>query len=64
MSRKLDDANELLSTLKNAVVALDHGETLPILIEKVCKVLDQDRFKENPLFATTIESLREGEDKI
>ncbi len=64
MSRKLDDANELLSTLKNAVVALDHGEALPILIEKVCKVLDQDRFKENPLFATTIESLREREDKI
>ena len=60
MRRKLQEANELLDSLKQAVVAQDEGDALPVLVDKVCRVLNQNMLKSNPLFATTVDCLREG----
>ena len=60
MRRKLQEADELLDSLKQAVVSQDEGDALPVLVDKVCRVLNQDMLKSNPLFATTVACLREG----
>ena len=36
------------------------GDALPVLVDKVCRVLNQNMLKSNPLFATTVDCLREG----
>lgn len=60
MRRKLQEANELLDSLKQAVVSQDEGDALPVLVDKVCQALNQNMLKSNPLFATTVNCLREG----
>lgn len=60
MRRKLQEANELLDSLKQAVVSQDEGDALPVLVDKVCRVLNQNMLKSNPLFAATVDCLREG----
>ena len=59
MRRKLQEAIELLDSLKRAVVSQDEDEALPVLVDKVCRVLNQNMLKSNPLFATTVDWLRE-----
>lgn len=60
MCCKLLEAEELLDSLKQAVVSQDRGEPLPVLVDRVCRALDQNMLKSNPLFATTVNCLREG----
>ena len=60
MRQKLREADELLDSLKQAVVSQDEGDALPVLVDKVCSVLNQNMLKSNPLFAATVHCLREG----
>lgn len=58
MNNKLQEANELMDILKNAVAFLDKGQDLPALVDEVCKELNMGFLKSNPLFATTINCFR------
>ena len=60
MRRKLQEADVLLDNLKQTVVSKDEGDALPVLVDKVCRALNQNMLKSNPLFATTVDCLREG----
>ena len=60
MRRKLQEANTLLDNLKQTVVSQDEGDALPVLVDKVCRALNQNMLTSNPLFATTVDCLREG----
>ncbi|MGN0384622.1 MAG: MBL fold metallo-hydrolase [Lachnospiraceae bacterium] len=58
MKNKLQEANELMAVLKNTVISLDKGQDLPALVDEVCRELNMDFLKSNPLFTTTINCLR------
>ena len=58
MKNKLQEANELMDVLKNAIAFLDKGQDLPALIDEVCQELNMVFLKSNPLFATTINCFR------
>ena len=58
MAEKIASAKELLDMLKAAVMELDDGVVLPDLVDRVCKRLKMPMLKMNPLFATSIQSLR------
>ncbi|MGN0774091.1 MAG: MBL fold metallo-hydrolase [Candidatus Ventricola sp.] len=58
MKDKLREANDLMSVLKHAVVALDRGQDVSALVGEVCRALRMDFLKSNPLFATTVQCLR------
>lgn len=58
MNNKLQEANELMDVLKNAIAFLDKGQNLPVLIDEVCQELNMGFLKSNPLFATTINCFR------
>lgn len=60
MERKLQEAHALLDNLKQAVLSQDQGDALPAVVDRVCRMLNQPMLKTNPLFATTIDCLREG----
>ncbi|MDO5147570.1 MAG: MBL fold metallo-hydrolase [Eubacteriales bacterium] len=58
MVEKLESAKELLDMLKTAVMEINNGMELPELVDEVCEKMKMPMLKRNPLFATTIESLR------
>ena len=58
MTEKLESAKELLNMLKAAVMEMDDGMALTDLVDGVCETLKMPMLKMNPLFATTIQSLR------
>ena len=56
----LKEAEELIDTLKNAVTSCDNGGDISELVKCVCDRLKMSMLNENPLFARTVECLREG----
>ena len=58
---KLNEAEELIDALKNAVTEYDNGGDITELVDQVCDNLNKPMLKENPLFARTVECLREGQ---
>lgn len=58
MAEKLESAKELLDMLKAAVMEMDDGVALPDLVDRVCEKLKMPMLKMNPLFATSIQSMR------
>lgn len=58
MKGKIDEAIELIDSLKHAVSTLDDGVNLNILVDRVCDKLKTPILKTNPLFSKTIECLR------
>jgi glyoxylase-like metal-dependent hydrolase (beta-lactamase superfamily II) len=63
MQKKLDDAEELIAKLQEAVNALDQGQCLSELTKQVSDTMHLNMLSENPLFAKTIDAFREGETK-
>ena len=61
MRIKLNEAEELIDALKNAVTEYDNGGDITELVDQVCDNLNKPMLKENPLFARTVECLREGQ---
>lgn len=59
MENKLNEAEELINLLKYTVSELDEGSELPVLVEQVCDRLKMPLLNSNPLFARTIECLRQ-----
>ena len=61
MRIKLNEAEELIDALKNAVTSCDNGGDISELVDQVCDNLNMPMLKENPVFAKTAECLREGQ---
>ena len=59
MKNRLNEARELIDTLKAAVVRRDDGCPLQELALRVCESLQMPQLMGNPLFAGTIDCLRE-----
>ena len=62
MKRKLEEAEDLIDLLKNAVSLLDDGADIHALTDWVCDNLQMTMLKMNPLFSRTVECLRERND--
>lgn len=58
MREKISDARELIQNLEQTVRAVGTKEELPVLVHQVCDRLHTPMWKENPLFARTIECCR------
>ena len=58
MMVKLCEGRELIDQLKAAVLSLDDGADLGVLVERVCESLQMPMLKANPLFSRTVECLR------
>ena len=61
MRIKLNEAEELIDVLKNTVTSCDNDSEITELVDQVCDNLNKPMLKENPLFARTVECLREGQ---
>ena len=58
MKEKLKDAKEIVNELEKSVFDLDCGQKLPELVNLVCEKLHVYVWKDNPLFAGTVECCR------
>ena len=58
MREKIADARELIKKLEQTVRAVGMEEELPVLVRQVCDLLHTPMWKENPLFARTIDCCR------
>ncbi|MBO4311635.1 MAG: MBL fold metallo-hydrolase [Desulfovibrionaceae bacterium] len=64
MKRKITEARALIDALKEAVAACDDGIGNTELAGRVCEYLRMPMFRDNPLFARTVASLREKVEMI
>lgn len=61
MKEKLKQARNLIDELESIVWKVDHGQEVSVLTEQVCERLQMPAWKNNPLFARTVECCRRKE---